>query len=70
MNDDEQLTVKQTASNYWVVERDQGVIAGGLTRAAAEAERELMRRLRRRSGELRSSGPPPRRARRAGQHRR
>jgi hypothetical protein len=57
MHEDQQLTVKQTASNYWVVERDQNAIAGALTREAAEAERELMRRLRRRTGELRSTAP-------------
>jgi hypothetical protein len=61
MHEDQQLTVKQTASNYWVVERGANAIAGALTREAAEAERELMRRLRRRTGELRSSAPRRRR---------
>jgi hypothetical protein len=61
MHEDQQLTVKQTASNYWVVERGPNAIAGALTREAAEAERELMRRLQRRTRELRSGSPPTRR---------
>jgi hypothetical protein len=61
MHEDQQLTVKQTANNYWVVERGQNAIAGALTREAAEAERELVRRLRLRTGELRTSAPRRRR---------
>lgn len=58
---DQQLTVKQKARTYWVVERGREEIAGGLTRQAAEAERELVRRLRRRTAQMRSSAPrrPP-----------
>jgi hypothetical protein len=51
----EKLTVRQTASNYWVVESGTLELAGSLTRKGAEAERELMRRLRRRAAEARSS---------------
>jgi hypothetical protein len=57
MHDDEQLTVKQKTLNYWVVERGRDEIAGGLTRQAAEAERELVRRLRRRTAQMRSTAP-------------
>lgn len=57
MHDDEQLTVKQKTLNYWVVERGRDEIAGGLTRQAAEAERELVRRLRRRTAQMRSAAP-------------
>jgi hypothetical protein len=57
MQNDQQLTVKQTATNYWVVERGSDEIAGALTRQAAEAERELVRRLRRRTAQMRSAAP-------------
>jgi hypothetical protein len=57
MPDDEQLTVKQQARTYWVVERGSREIAGGPTRQAAEAERELVRRLRRRTTQMRSGAP-------------
>jgi hypothetical protein len=53
----EQLTVKQTARNYWVVQSGSEAVAGGVTRQAAEAERELMRRLRRRTADMRSVSP-------------
>lgn len=53
----EQLTVKQKTPNHWVVQRGSDEIAGGLTRQAAEAERELMRRLRQRTAQMRSSAP-------------
>lgn len=58
---DQQLTVKQKARTYWVVERGREEIAGGLTRQSAEAERELVRRLRRRTAQMRSTAPrrPP-----------
>jgi len=42
----ERLTIKQTATGYWVVQRGSVQLAGGVTRAAAEAERELLERLR------------------------
>ncbi len=57
MQDDEQLTVKQTATNYWVVHSGTDQISGGVTRQAAEAERDLMRRLRRRTATMRSVAP-------------
>jgi hypothetical protein len=57
VQDHQQLTVKQTATNYWVVERGREEIAGALTRQAAEAERELMRRLRLRTAQMRSAAP-------------
>ncbi|HWG09026.1 MAG TPA: hypothetical protein VN672_08465 [Solirubrobacteraceae bacterium] len=57
MQDDEQLTLKQTASNYWIVERGPQAISGALTRQAAESERELMRRLRRRTAQMRAAAP-------------
>jgi hypothetical protein len=41
----ERLTVKQTATGYWVVERGAVQLTGATTRRAAEAERELLRRL-------------------------
>lgn len=57
MNDDQQLTVKRATTNYWVVESGAEEISGAVTRQAAEAERELMRRLRRRTAIMRSSAP-------------
>jgi hypothetical protein len=39
------LTIKQTRTGYWVVQRGGVSIAGAMTRKAAEAERELLRRL-------------------------
>jgi hypothetical protein len=57
MQDDKQLTVKQTATGYWVVESGSEQISGAVTRQAAEAERELMRRLRRRTADMRSVSP-------------
>jgi hypothetical protein len=57
MQDDKQLTVKQTATGYWVVQSGSEQISGAVTRQAAEAERELMRRLRRRTADMRSASP-------------
>jgi hypothetical protein len=57
METDQQLTVKQRATNYWVVERGTDEIAGALTRQAAESERELVRRLRRRTAQMRRAAP-------------
>jgi hypothetical protein len=45
----EQLTIKQTATGYWVVQQGAVHLAGAMTREAAEAERELLTRLRTRS---------------------
>lgn len=57
MTDDEQLTVKRTATGYWVVQSGAEQISGAVTRQAAEAERELMRRLRRRTADMRRTSP-------------
>jgi hypothetical protein len=39
------LTIKQTPTGYWTVQRGKVQLAGAMTRTAAERERELMRRL-------------------------
>jgi hypothetical protein len=53
----ERLSVRRTATGYWVVARGSVTLTGAVTRAAAEAERDLLERLRernrRRSGDLR-----------------
>jgi hypothetical protein len=41
----QELTVQQTATRYWVVLSGAVELAGAVTREAAEAERELLRRL-------------------------
>ena len=40
--------MKRTATGYWVVQRGSVQLAGSVTRAGAEAERELLERLRER----------------------
>jgi len=45
----ERLKIKQTATGYWVVERGSVQLAGATTRRGAEAERDLVHRLRDRS---------------------
>jgi hypothetical protein len=57
MQENDQLTVKQSASNYWVVHSGSVELSGAVTRKGAEAERELMRRLRRRTAQMRSASP-------------
>jgi hypothetical protein len=57
MQDDKQLTVRQTPTGYWVVQSGSEQISGAVTRQAAEAERDLMRRLRRRTATMRSAAP-------------
>jgi hypothetical protein len=47
--DAERLTIKKTATGYWTVLRGPVHVAGATTRKGAEAERELLRRLSRRS---------------------
>lgn len=42
----ERLTIRQTATGYWVVQRGSVQLAGAVTRKAAEAERDLLERLR------------------------
>jgi hypothetical protein len=61
----ERLTIKQTPTRYWVVEQGAVQVAGAMTREAAEAERELLNRLRNRSFR-RGSRPRTRTAPRAG----
>jgi hypothetical protein len=41
----ERLTIRQTATGYWVVQRGAKQIAGAMTREAAEREREMLHRL-------------------------
>lgn len=41
----ERLTIKQTATGYWTVQRGTVQLAGAMTRRAAEHERELLTRL-------------------------
>jgi len=57
MADNEQLTVKRTPTGYWAVQSGAEQISGGVTRQAAEAERELVRRLRRRTADVRAKSP-------------
>ena len=68
----ERLKVKQTATGYWVVERGAVQLAGATTQRGAEAERDLLNRLRarsvrrvtRRRGQPRVVGSRPLRGRR------
>ncbi len=39
------LTIKQTATGYWTVQRGGVQLAGAMTRTAAERERDMLRRL-------------------------
>jgi len=39
------LTIKQTATGYWTVQRGSVQLAGAMTRSGAERERDLLRRL-------------------------
>jgi hypothetical protein len=57
MDQPHNLTVTQTSRNYWVVRSGDGHVSGGVTREAAEAERELVSRLRSRTAQMRSSAP-------------
>jgi hypothetical protein len=41
----ERLTIKQTATGYWTVQRGAVQLAGAMTRRGAEREREMLRRL-------------------------
>ena len=43
------LVVAQTATGYWFVQRGGVALAGAMTRRAAEAERDMLVRLARRS---------------------
>jgi hypothetical protein len=55
---DEQLTIRQTPTGYWSVQRGAVHVVGAPTRSGAEAERELLRRL--------SASRPSRPSRRGG----
>ena len=48
MQRDEQLTIKQTRTGYWSVQRGSVHLVGATTRKGAESERELLRRLSKR----------------------
>ncbi|HEX3511527.1 MAG TPA: hypothetical protein VHT27_10575 [Solirubrobacteraceae bacterium] len=43
------LTIRQTATGYWTVQRAGRDVAGSMTRRGAEAERDLVLRLGRRT---------------------
>jgi hypothetical protein len=45
----ERLTVRQTQTGYWTVQRGSVHLAGSMTRRGAEAEREMLVRLGRRN---------------------
>jgi hypothetical protein len=45
MRQTEQLTIRQTATGYWSVQRGGTHITGAMTRKGAEAEREMLRHL-------------------------
>jgi hypothetical protein len=57
MQGSQQLSVKRSSSTYWIVRSGDEQIAGAVTRQAAEAERELVTRLRRRATQMRSAAP-------------
>jgi hypothetical protein len=61
----ERLTIKQTATGYWVVEQRGTHLASAMTRKAAERERDLLNELRSRqprrgAGAARGTSPSPR----------
>jgi hypothetical protein len=41
----DQLTIRQTATGWWTVQRGRIELAGAMTRAGAERELELLRHL-------------------------
>jgi hypothetical protein len=45
----ERLTVRQTQTGYWTVQRGAVHVAGSMTRRGAEAERDMLVRLGRRT---------------------
>jgi hypothetical protein len=53
----EQLTIKQTSTGYWTVQRGSVHLAGAMTREGAEAERELLSRLSGRRAHRRVATP-------------
>lgn len=48
MREPEQLTIRQTPTGYWSVQRGGTHITGAMTRKSAEAECEMLKRLGRR----------------------
>jgi len=55
----QQLTIRQTQTGYWTVQRGDTHLAGSMTRRGAEAERDLLLRLSRRTVR-RAAGRSPR----------
>ena len=53
----EQLTIKQTPTGYWTVQRGTVQLAGAMTRRAAEHELEMLRRLSLAAGRRAHSKP-------------
>ena len=45
----QRLKIKQTATGYWAVQRGDVHLRGAMTRRGAEAERDLLERLQRRT---------------------
>ncbi len=45
MRQTDQLTIRQTHTGYWSVQRGAVHLTGAMTRKGAEAEREMLRRL-------------------------
>jgi hypothetical protein len=64
MHGDDQLTIKQTHTGYWSVQRGTVHLVGAMTRKGAEAERELLRRLSARRVRRNARSYPPLKARR------
>ncbi|HUH82015.1 MAG TPA: hypothetical protein VLZ06_11890 [Solirubrobacteraceae bacterium] len=58
----EQLTIKQTPTGYWTVQRGATQVSGAATRKGAEAERELLRRIGNRNERRRDERREPVRA--------
>jgi hypothetical protein len=55
----DRLTIKQTATGYWVVQQGATHLASAMTRKAAEAERHLLNQLRGRKLRRGSREPEP-----------
>jgi hypothetical protein len=62
MQQHEQLTIRQTRTGYWTVQRGRVHVAGAMTRKAAEAERDLRNRLSGRTVRRAGTRPNPPRA--------
>jgi hypothetical protein len=58
----EKLSVRQTPTGYWVITSGEIELSGAITRAAAEAECDVLRRIRERASEE-APHPSPRPAR-------